>query len=204
MRWIAVVALTGFISAGAAAATSEPAPAKPDPAAGLTAAQIVEKNVVARGGLEAWRAIQTMVWAGHVQSPAAPIPSVPFVLEEKRPNKSRFEIVMEGQKSLRVFDGTSGWKARAASNGKPDVQPYNEQEIQFARDAGIIDGPLIDYEAKGVSIALGSVGEVDGRKAYRINAVLPSGMRQVVWIDAETFLDLRLDRETRNIRGQQS
>ncbi len=37
---------------------------EPDIAPGLTAAQIVEKNVAARGGLDAWRKIQTMAWVG--------------------------------------------------------------------------------------------------------------------------------------------
>ena len=30
----------------------------------LTAAQIVDKNIAARGGLQAWRSLQTMTWKG--------------------------------------------------------------------------------------------------------------------------------------------
>ena len=56
MRGLAACcALAGLITAAAAASGADPAP-------GLTAALIVEKNAAARGGLEAWRKIQTMSW----------------------------------------------------------------------------------------------------------------------------------------------
>ena len=36
----------------------------------LTATQIVDKNVAARGGLQAWRAVQTMTWKGKMDAGA--------------------------------------------------------------------------------------------------------------------------------------
>src|SRR5215831_15734474 len=134
----------------------------------LTAAQIVEKNAAARGGLEAWRRIQTMVWVGHVESADAPASRRSFILEQKRPNKTRFEITAD-----------------------------TTDELAFANAAQVIDGPLMDYAAKGVVVTLDGVDEVEGRKAYRLNVRLPSGLRQVVWIDAGTFLDIKYDRVSR-------
>ena len=168
----------------------------------LSAPQIIEKNAAARGGVEAWRKIQTMVWIGHIESANAPAARLPFVLEQKRPNKTRFEMTADKQKSARVFDGANGWKLRPNSSGKPELQPYTIDEVTFARDAQVIDGPLMDYAAKGITVTLGGVDEIEGRKAYRLNVRLPSGLRQTVWIDAETFLDIRLDRVSRNRAGQ--
>jgi len=168
----------------------------------LTAAQIVEKNAAARGGLEAWRRIQTMVWVGHVESADAPASRRSFILEQKRPNKTRFEITADNQKFVHVYDGTSGWKVRPASNGKPELTPYTTDELAFANAAQVIDGPLMDYAAKGVVVTLDGVDEVEGRKAYRLNVRLPSGLRQVVWIDAGTFLDIKYDRVSRSPAGQ--
>jgi outer membrane lipoprotein-sorting protein len=177
--------------------------ALPAAAADLTAEQIVEKNAAARGGLEAWRKIRTMVWVGHVESANAPGSRLPFALEQKRPGKTRFEVTAEtSQKSVRVYDGVHGWKVRPNSSGRPEVVPYTADELAFARDTRAIDGPLIDYAAKGATVTLGGVGEVDGRKAYRLNVRLPSGGTQRVWVDAETFLDVKMERETRNAQGQ--
>lgn len=71
----------------------------------LTAGQIVDRNVAARGGLDAWRKIQTMVWIGHLESEHAPLPSMGFVLEQKRPDMTRFQLIAMNERTVRVFDG---------------------------------------------------------------------------------------------------
>ena len=195
MRRIAAWAL----AAGAAAVASAAPPAPPHE---LSAAQILEKNAEARGGAQAWRKIDTMVWVGHAESANAQASKVPFMLEQKRPNKTRFEIIADKQKSVRVFDGTNGWKLRLTSGGRPELQSYTIEEMNFARSAQVIDGPLLDYAAKGVTVALAGVEEVEGRKAYRLDVRLSSGLRQRAWIDAETFLDVRWEREAHNASGR--
>jgi hypothetical protein len=160
----------------------------------LTAGQIVAKNVAARGGLKAWRKVQTVVWIGHLQSEHTPLPNMGFILEQKRPNKTRFQLIGMNEKAVRVFDGTQGWKLRPAHNGQPDVQPYTLEELRFAQGAPGLDGPLIDYAAKGNTVALEGVEVLQGHKAYHLSVHLSSGETDHVWIDAKTFLDLRYDR----------
>lgn len=169
---------------------------------GLTAPQIVEKNVAARGGLDAWRKIQSMVWVGHIESTNAPGPSLPFDLDMKRPNKTRFLIKAQSQTSVRIFDGVHGWTLRPSIRGEPEAQPYTPQELNFAREGQGFDGPLIDYQAKGISVALEGVDEIEGRKAYRLSVKLPSGDSHHVWVDAKTFLDVKYDRASRDAYGR--
>jgi hypothetical protein len=164
------------------------------PAPQLTAEQIVEKNVAARGGLDAWRKVESMVWVGHMESADASVPRLGFMLEQKRPNKTRFEISTLAEKTMRVFDGKQGWKVRPKRDGSLDAQPYSLQDLAFAREAQGIDGPLIDHQAKGISVELAGVEQVEGHKAYRLHVRLPSGDRHDVWIDAKSFLDLKYDR----------
>lgn len=168
----------------------------------LTAEQIVEKNVAARGGLEAWRKIQTMVWIGHIEKVNADAPSLSFVLQLKRPNKTRFEIKAQDQMRVRIFDGAHGWKLRQASNGMPELQAYTAEELNFAQDGNGIDGPLMDYQTKGTAVTLDGVDNVDGRKAYRLDVKMSSGASRHVWIDAQTFLDVKYARKSRNAFGQ--
>jgi hypothetical protein len=170
----------------------------------LTAAQIVEKNVAARGGLDAWRKVQTMVWLGHVQSPHGPMPSVLFSLAQKRPNKTRFEISAAGQKTARIFDGVHGWKFRPGEGGRPEAQPFTLQEVQFARDGQGVDGLLIDHSAKGSAVSLEGTDAVDGRAAYRLQVRLASGRIQHVWVDAQSFLDIKSDRVAYGAAGAAS
>ena len=171
-------------------------------AQGLTAAEIVARNLAARGGQDAWQKIQTMVWMGHIESTNPSVPKMPFVLEFKRPNKTRFEIRPQREQIAgRVYDGEQGWKWRT-SGGKPEMAPFTPEELKFAHDGQGIDGPLVGYTAKGIAVTLDGVDAVGGHKAYRLNAKLPSGASQQVWIDAETFLELRYDRSSRNGAGQ--
>jgi hypothetical protein len=168
----------------------------------ISAADVVARNVAARGGLDAWRKVETMVWIGHIQSAHAPVPSMAFELEQKRPNKTRLQILALGDRSVRAFDGVRGWKVRPV-RGKPDVEPYTPQELRSAQAAHGIDGPLIDYVAQGSSVTLESVDDIGGRKAYHLNVRLSKGGNEQVWVDAETFLDLRYDRLADDPTGAQ-
>jgi len=161
----------------------------------LSVQQIIERNVAARGGLERWRAVGTMTWVGHIESAHAPVPGMRFTLEQQRPNKTRFEVNALGQKIVRVFDGTQGWKLRAAQNvGRPDAQPFAAEELKFARAGQGIDGPLIDSAAKGNLVTLEGLDEIEGHSAYRLEVRLLAGERDRLWIDAKSFLDVRCDR----------
>ncbi|MDE3011960.1 MAG: hypothetical protein KGI67_13835 [Pseudomonadota bacterium] len=183
---LVAIALAGPFGAQAA---TPPAPVTP-PAVG----QLIERNVAARGGLDAWRRIRTMAWSGRLEAASAEPASMRFVLEQARPNRTRFAIEAMGQPGVRVFDGAHGWTQRPSRGIRPDVVPFTPQELRFAQDAEVIDGPLIDFAAHGSRVTLGGLEDVHGRQAWRIDVTRPSGTREAVWIDAETFLDVRYDR----------
>lgn len=184
-----------FLVCGGCGLKDKPAP---------SAAQIIENSIQASGGAEAWRKVQTMVWVGHIQGRHTPMASMPFVLEMKRPDKTRFQIRVQNQVLVRMFDGVQGWTVHPARGGGPRFQRYTGQELRYARDAPGIGGLLPDHKARGVTLALEGIDQVDGRRAYRLRAELPSGTRRHIWIDARTFLAIRSDRQSRGAFGQQA
>lgn len=203
---IAVLHASGAIAAGTSTAAPAPAPGKP-PATGqatekLSIAQIIERNVAARGGADAWRKIQTMVWIGHLESEHAPMPSLGFVLEQARPNKTRFQLIAMNTRTVRIFDGVHGWKMRPGAEGKPDVRPYSIEELRFAQSAPGLDGPLIDYATKGSKVRLLGVEDIEGTKAYKLDVQLTTGENDQLWLDARNFLELRYDRPAAGPHGQ--
>lgn len=180
----------GLSSAAVATQAAAPSP--------LTVDQIVEKNVAARGGLDAWRKVQTMVWVGHLQTSSPTESAPPFELQMKRPDKTRFEVTVEGEKSIRAFDGKQGWRLRPPRGGKAELTPYSAEEVLYARDAPGIEGPLIDHQARGIGVELDGTDTIEQRNAYRLTVKLPSGTARHVWVDAETFLEVRYDRQSRS------
>jgi len=208
----------------AEAAAAAPAQAK------LSAAEVITKNVAARGGLEAWRAVQTMSLSGKtgaggnqratLQLPTqgqatvvtrntdqSPLPSrrveevyLPFLMELARPRKMRFELQVAGQTALQVYDGVNGWKLRPYLN-RLEVEPYTADEMKAASMQSELDGPLLDYAAKGTRIELDGTEKVEGRDTYKLKLTLKSGDVTHVWVDAQTFLETKIEGQPRRLDG---
>jgi hypothetical protein len=211
------------------AADTKTSPAK------LTAAQIVDKNIAARGGLQAWRAVQTMSWTGKMDAgggdsiarsrraalgagrpnkmelmkketpenkdAADKQVQLPFVMEMKRPRKSRVEIEFAGKTAIQVYDGTNGWKLRPFLN-RNDVEPFTADELKSEAAKSDLDGPLVDYAAKGTKVELEGTEPVEGRDAYKLKLTMKSGTVQHVWIDAQNFLDVKVEGTPRRMDGR--
>ncbi len=167
----------------------------------LTAAQIVEKNVTARGGLQAWRAVQTLSMSGKMDAGGKQDVQLPFVLEMKRQRKTRLELQFNGQTAVQVYDGTNGWKLRPFLN-RHDVEPYTPEELKAASMQMDLDGPLVDYAAKGTRVQLEGIEQVEGHDAYNLKLTLKSGQVQHIWVDAQTFLDVKVEGTPRRLNGK--
>jgi outer membrane lipoprotein-sorting protein len=196
----------------------------PQPQAKLSAAEIVDKNVAARGGLQAWRAVQTMslegkLGAGGNQRATLAVPTqgrgvnpqtlaprpaeevqLPFVMELKRPRKMRFELQFSGQTQIQVFDGANGWKLRPYLNRR-EVEPYTPDEMKIASTQADLDGPLVDYAAKGTRVELAGMEKVEDRDAYKVKLTMKDGQAIHVWIDAQTFLETKIEGQPRRLDG---
>ncbi len=190
----------------------------------LSAAAIVDRNVAARGGLQAWRAVQTMslegkLGAGGNQRATLPVPpqgpktslksipqrpvdeaQLPFVMDLKRPRKTRVELIFKGQTAIQVFDGAHGWKLRPFLNRRV-VEPYTAEEMKWASMQADLDGPLVDYAAKGTKIELDGVEKVENRDTYKLKLTMNNGQSIHVWIDAQSFLEAKIEGQPRRLDG---
>jgi outer membrane lipoprotein-sorting protein len=193
------------------------AAAQPTTLPSLSAAQIVENNVDARGGLEAWRAVQTMTSKGRMGAGGTTYTSVtpagkmetktrdevqlPYTLYFKRPQKSRLELQLSSQTAIQVFDGTQGWKLRPYL-GRIDWESYTSSEVAQAGAEPGIDGLLIDYAARGSRVESAGTDTVEGHPAYKLRVTLKDGRTRAVWIDGQSFLELKMEGEPRKLDGR--
>jgi hypothetical protein len=158
-----------------------------------TANEIVARNAAARGGLEAWHKIDTMVWTGHIETAHGQTHSLPFELDQKRPNKERLQVFALGQRTLRVFDGVHGWKVRPGQ-GRPQAEPFSPQELKYAQTGHGIEGPLLASASSGSLVTLEGLDRLEGKEAYHLKVHVAGGEAEDVWVDARTYLELRYDR----------
>ncbi len=170
-------------------------------AATLTAEQIVAKNIEARGGLKAWREIQTMTMTGKMDVGSKNNVQIPFVMKLKRPRMSRLEIQFGGKTALQVYDGKNGWKVRPYL-GRNEVEPFTPAEMEKAAEQQELDGPLIDHEAKGIKVELVATEKVEGNDAYKLRLTLKDGSVHHLWVDAQSFLELKIEGIPRILDGK--
>ena len=166
-----------------------------------TVDQIIEKNVAARGGLKAWRGIQTMTMSGKLDAGGKSNVQLPFVMKLKRPRMLRLEIQFQGKTAIQVYDGENGWKVRPFL-GRSEVESYSAAELQIAADQQDIDGLLIDHEAKGIKVELVGEEPVEGHDAYKLKLTMKSGHVRHVWVDAQSFLEIKMEGSPRRLDGK--
>jgi outer membrane lipoprotein-sorting protein len=181
--------------------TAAAAAAVPDAPATLSAAQIVDKDVAAKGGLAAWRAVQTMSFSGKMEAGGKQNTPLPVLLELKRPHKTRVEINFQNDKAIQVYDGVKGWKYRPFL-GRTDVEAFSPQELEVASVEPELDGPLVDYASKGTKVDLEGVEKVEGRDAYKLKLTLKGGQARRVWVDTQTFLEVKGEGAPRRMDGR--
>jgi hypothetical protein len=190
----------------------------------LSAAAIVEKNVAARDGLQARRGVQTMsmqgrLGAGGNRRATIPVPvpdqkssrqalptrpaeevQLPFIMELKRPRKMRMELQFNGQTAIQVYDGANGWKLRPFLNRRV-VEPYTTEEMKISSMQADVDGYLVDYAAKGIQIELVGMEKVEDRDTYKLKLTMKNGQAVHDWIDAQTFLEAKVEGQPRWLDG---
>lgn len=167
----------------------------------LTATQIVDRNVAARGGLKAWRAVQTLTLAGQLEAGGKKNTDLPFVMKMERPRMSRLEISFQDKTAVQIYDGAHGWKVRPFL-GRNEVEPFTPDEAKAAAAWAELDGPLIDYAKKGTKVTVLGMEAVEGHQTYKLKVAMKNGEERHVWVDAASFLERKIDGDPRKMDGK--
>ena len=209
----------------AAVAAAAPAPAN------LSAAEVITKNVAARGGLEAWRAVKTMSLSGKMgvggnqratlqlptQEQATVVPRKTGhtpTLPSRRVEEVYLPFLMELARPSKMrfelqFAGQTALQVYDGANGwklrpylnRLDVEPYTADEMKAASMESELDGFLVDYAAKGTRIESAGTENVEGRQTYKLKLTLKNGNVTHVWVDAQTFLETKFEGQPRRLDG---
>lgn len=168
-----------------------------DQAAMPSVDEIVAKYVQARGGIKKIRSVQSLRETGRVASGSRPEAMV--VRELKRPNRTRFEITQQGVTGVFVSNGTTGWKM-SPFDGDTEPKALPPEAVAEAVEQADIEGPLVDWKAKGHTIELVGRETIGQHIAYKIKMTLKSGAVRFEYIDIKSFYRVRAE-STRTLRG---
>jgi hypothetical protein len=165
------------------------------PAFAQTVDEVIARSFEARGGLDKLKAIQAIRVTGRMSMGKA---EAPMVIERKRPGSIRAEITIQGTLAVQAWDGLTAWGISPMGSGQPEVLPA--EAASAMADEADVDGPLLDYRAKGHQVTLLGKEMLEDGDAFKIEVRKKGGAVEVHFLDARSYLTVRIEGK-RTIRG---
>ncbi len=161
--------------------------------------EIVTANLTARGGLEAIQALQSIRATGMATASGGRIARV--VQEIKRPGFYRLEFSSQGTTAVFAHDGKVGWHV-APMEGVFEPEPITpENHSEAGIDERDIEGPLVNWRAKGHTVELVGRETLQGGETDKLKVTLADGGIRYDYVDVASHQVVRSDK-TEMIRGR--
>jgi hypothetical protein len=177
---LAVVFAIGVASTLAAAET-EKAP---------TLDELVAKNIEAKGGADALKALQSLKLSGKLIVNEGQL-QLGYSETKKRPDEVRSEFALQGMTAVQAYDGKEGWKI-SPFQGRKDPEKMSADDLKPLMEEAEIDGPLVDWKNKRSTLEYLGREDVDGTSAHKIKVVRKNGDVSFVYLDPDHFLEIRI------------
>lgn len=152
-----------------------------------TADEVIAKYVAARGGLDKIKAIQSLDITLKANQQGLEFPGS---MRLKRQDRMRLEMTIQGKTMVQAYDGKTAWMIMPFL-GSPDPQPMSADDAKDVIEQADIDGPMVDYKAKGHAVEFIGKEDVDGSPAYKLKLTLKNGDVSYIYIDTETGLEVK-------------
>ena len=152
--------------------------------------ELVAKNVEAKGGEQALKALQSVKLTGKMIVNEGKI-QLAYDQTKKRPADVRTDITLQGMTAVEAYDGKEGWRI-SPFQGRKDPEKMSADDLKPLMEDAEIDGPLVDWKAKGSTVEYIGREDVDGTNAYKIKVVRKNGDVSFVYLDPDHFLEIRI------------
>src|SRR6266480_6826327 len=152
--------------------------------------ELVSKNIEAKGGADALRGLQSLTLTGKMLVQQGQI-QLTYVQTKKRPGEVRTEAALQGMTQVEAYDGKEGWKI-SPFQGRKDPEKMSADDLKPLMEDAEIDGPLVDWKAKGSTVDYLGTEEVDGTLAHKLKVVRKNGDVNFVYLDPDHFLEIRI------------
>jgi hypothetical protein len=179
--FIPVMAAVAFFPFGATAQTVD---------------EVISKNVQAHGGAEKLKSVKSLRTTAKFSQGSF---RADFRQENKRADKVREEIIIQGLAQVQAYDGKMGWQI-SPFGGRKDPELLSQDDSKSLVVDADFDGPLMEYKEKGHKAELVGHDSVEGTDCFKIKLSMKNGDVRFYYLDADSFLELKLEIQT-TIRG---
>jgi len=182
--------VTPFLLAGLLTASAVTAQDPKPLTVAETADDLVAKNIEAKGGADAFRAVQSLSLKGKELVNQGQV-ELAYVQTKKRPGAVRTEETLQGMTAVEAYDGQQGWKI-SPFGGRKDPEKLSADNTKSLMEEAEIGGPLVDWKAKGSTVEYLGLEDVDGTLAHKLKVVRKNGDNSYVYLDPDHFLEIRV------------
>jgi hypothetical protein len=155
-----------------------------------TVDELVSKNVEAKGGADALQALQSLRLTGKLLVREGQI-ELAYLQTKKRPDEIRTEATLQGMTQIEAYDGKEGWRI-SPFQGRKDPEKMSADDVKPLMEDAEIDGPLVNWKAKGSTVDYLGTEDVDGTPAHKLKVVRKNGDVSFVYLDPDHFLEIRI------------
>jgi len=167
-------------------------------ASAQTVDELIKKSIDAQGGAEKLKAVKSMKVTGKIIQQGI---EIPITIQSKRPNMVRVDVTFQGKTQTGAYDGETGWKTNPFQ-GSPDPEKVAGDELKELQEQSDMDGPLVDYKAKGHTVELIGKEDLEGTPVYKLKLTLKNGDIRNIFIDAENSLTLKVNLKRKTPGGE--
>lgn len=152
-----------------------------------TADEIIQKHITAIGGVDNWKKVSTMKITGAANAGGQ---EIPIIMTKQQGKGFKMEYTFNGMTGYMIMTDKTGWNF-SPFGGQAKAEVIPDETIKQAQDELDIQGPLIDYQAKGNKVTYLGKDEVEGTECYKLKVVSKSGKETTMYFDANTYYEIK-------------
>jgi len=162
-----------------------------------TADEIINKHNEARGGIEKLRALQSMIMQGTMVQGGVNTELKYYYVQGKA---MKLEFTGAGQSGYSIMTDKGYWYFNPS---KPFIEvEYTEDQLKAALSEIDLQGPLVDYKAKGNTVEYLGKENSQGLEYYKLKLTRANGKKETYYLDKNYLIaklvSTQLVQETEN------
>lgn len=170
------------------------------PVGAMTADELIAKNLDARGGVDKIKAVDALRTTGRMVFAQGDFSiELGYNSVVGAGAGCRTEVSLQGLTAITAYDGKTGWNV-SPFQGRRDPERMAADDAKALEYCADLDGPLVDWQAKGHKVEYQGTEDVDGTEAHKLKVTLANGNVQTMYFDPDYFLEIRTLSQT-TVRG---
>ncbi len=162
----------------------------------LTAEDIVQKNIGARGGAKKWADMKNITMEGIYVSFSE---AEPFKIWRQRPDLYRFDSTRINKFVVHAYDGQNAWWINPLMGPrfeKAQVIPTQNNLDRVTLRERFFEPVFWNYTEKSNQVELEGKEIFDDKECYKLKVTLADSTHEFWYIDAESFLEIGMTGDT--------